>query len=283
MMSKKVLVTLANYDYIEYSKSLFVSAKLSGKWDGDFVLIVPEEDEGTFDEKEFIDNGIQIYYGDLLDGNPSTHFYKIYLFEKYFAQWDWIFYTDLDVLFFNNIEFNLDKRDKFNLHANLDVLTFDEQFTLGVKNLGYKEEQLKIIKDEYSDGIETESLQSCFILFNNQLIKDGYFEKIYDCYLKYYTEYYEEGKTRIHDQAIFNLVFYNKWKLLGDKFLNVHPDLWTEDYGWQINKFANDFYDENNYDDVIAVHFTNYFQPWKKNNLRFYPIWNERRNNFYEI
>ena len=41
--------------------------------------------------------------------------------------------------------------------------------------------------------------------------------------------------------------------------------------------------DENNYDDVIAVHFTNYFQPWKKNNLRFYPIWNERRNNFYEI
>ena len=51
-MSKKVLVTLANYDYMEYSKSLFASAKLSGKWDGDFVLIVPEEDKGTFDEKE---------------------------------------------------------------------------------------------------------------------------------------------------------------------------------------------------------------------------------------
>ena len=50
MMSKKVLVTLANYDYMEYSKSLFASAKLSGKWDGDFVLIVPEEDKGTFDD-----------------------------------------------------------------------------------------------------------------------------------------------------------------------------------------------------------------------------------------
>ena len=59
-----------------------------------------------------------------------------------------IFYTDLDVLFFNNIELNLDIRDKSNLYANLDVLTFDEQFTLGVGKSGYKEEQLKIIKDE---------------------------------------------------------------------------------------------------------------------------------------
>ena len=283
MMSKKVLVTISNYDYIEYSKSLFASAKIDGKWDGDFVLIIPKSDKGKFDEKEFIDNGIQIYYGDLLDGNPSTHFYKIYLFEKYFTQWDWIFYTDLDVLFFNNIELNLDIRDKSNLYANLDVLTFDEQFTLGVGKSGYKEEQLKIIKDEYSDGIETQSLQSCFILFNNKLIKDGYFTKMYDCYLKYYNEYYEEGKTRIHDQAIFNLVFYSKWKLLGDKFLNVLPDLWTEEHGWQINKFANDYYDKNDYSNIVAVHFTNFFQPWKENNLKFYPKWMERKDNFYEL
>jgi len=281
-MSKKVLVTISNYDYIEYSKSLFASAKIDGKWDGDFVLIIPKSDKGKFDEKEFIDNGIQIYYGDLLDGNPSTHFYKIYLFEKYFTQWYWVFYTDLDVLFFNYIELNLDIRVKSNLYENFDVLSFDEQFTLGVRNLGYREEQLKSIKDEYSDGIETQSLQSCFILFNNQLIKDGYFEKMHDCYLKYYNEYYEEGKTLIHDQAIFNLVFYSKWKLLGDKFLNVLPDLWTEEYGWQINKFANDYYDKNDYSNTVAVHFTNFFQPWKENNLKFYPKWMERKDNFNE-
>jgi len=57
-MSKKVLVTLANYDYIEYSKSLFESAKLSGKWDGDFVLIVPEEDKDKIDKSIFDKKGI---------------------------------------------------------------------------------------------------------------------------------------------------------------------------------------------------------------------------------
>ena len=44
--------------------------------------------------------------------------------------------------------------------------------------------------------------------------------------------------------------------------------------------FKSDFYDENNYDDIIALHFTKYFQPWKKNNLRFYPIWEGRYKEF---
>ena len=78
MMSKKVLVTLANYDYIEYSKSLFESAKLSGKWDGDFVLIVPEEDKDKIDKSIFDKKGINVYFGKTLIGNPEANFYKIY-------------------------------------------------------------------------------------------------------------------------------------------------------------------------------------------------------------
>ena len=60
---KKVFVALADKKFIEHSKSLFYSAKVHGKWDGDFVLIVPEEDRDTFNEKEFTDRGIEIFFG----------------------------------------------------------------------------------------------------------------------------------------------------------------------------------------------------------------------------
>ena len=38
-MNSKVLVALADKKFIEYSKSLFYSAKVDGLWDGDFVII----------------------------------------------------------------------------------------------------------------------------------------------------------------------------------------------------------------------------------------------------
>ena len=67
---KKVFVALADKKFIEHSKSLIYSAKVDGKWEGDFVLIVPESDKGEFDEKEFTDKGVEIFFGKTLPGNP---------------------------------------------------------------------------------------------------------------------------------------------------------------------------------------------------------------------
>ena len=50
---KKVFVALANKEYIPYSKSLFYNVK--DKWDGDFLLIIPEEDKDSYDFTEFTD------------------------------------------------------------------------------------------------------------------------------------------------------------------------------------------------------------------------------------
>ena len=97
-MNSKVFVALANKKFIEHSKSLFYSAKVDGEWDGDFVLIVPEEDRDTFNEKEFTDRGVEIFFGKTLPGKPKPHYYKYYLWTEYFKKWDWIFYCDIDVL-----------------------------------------------------------------------------------------------------------------------------------------------------------------------------------------
>ena len=50
---KKVFVVLSDKNYLEHFKSLYYSAIKIGKWDGDFVVIVPESDKGEFDEKDF--------------------------------------------------------------------------------------------------------------------------------------------------------------------------------------------------------------------------------------
>jgi|ETNmetMinimDraft_2_1059921.scaffolds.fasta_scaffold01168_7 hypothetical protein len=278
---KKVFVALANSKYVDYSKALFASAKLYGKWDGDFVLIIPEEDRDSSDVSILEKRGIKIYYGRTLPGNPTVHFYKIYLFDEYFKKWDWIFYCDVDALIFDRIEFDLIERDKSVLFGNAEPwITFMQHF-FGSK-LGYKGEvadvwpedkgekldlEMEFIKQNYDD---VEALQTCFMLFNKKIINDGYFKKIYDCYLKYHYKY---GMTKpgLWDQTLFNIIFYKKWKYLGSKFINWNPVM--DQIGWDMEILKNGYYDDNDYTEKIALHFFNFFPPWGKNNLRFYSIW----------
>ena len=42
---KNVFVALADKNYLQHYKSLLFGAITVGKWDGDFVLIMPENDE----------------------------------------------------------------------------------------------------------------------------------------------------------------------------------------------------------------------------------------------
>jgi lipopolysaccharide biosynthesis glycosyltransferase len=295
MMSKKVLVTLANYDYIEYSKSLFESAKLSGKWDGDFVLIVPEEDKDKIDKSIFDKKGINVYFGKTLIGNPEANFYKIYLLDKYFQKWDWIFYTDLDVLFFNKIELDLNLRDEKYLYANPDGLSFINQFYnrldwgISPYNLPFNNDKINLwinpkskikeIPKEISkiSMKDCNAFQSCFMLFNTRFIELKYFQKLYDSY-KIYFEYFNQGKSHLRDQPIFNLVFYKKWKYLNDKFINRYPIF--DKINWDLKLLDSGYLDNTDYSDIIALHFFRWFTPWNKNNLRFYPVWKEYNDKF---
>ncbi len=59
---KKVLVTLANKDYINHAKSLFVNVREEGEWNGDLVLMVPEEDKEFVDVDLFNYNDVQVLF-----------------------------------------------------------------------------------------------------------------------------------------------------------------------------------------------------------------------------
>ena len=196
-MNSKVFVALANKKFIEHSKSLFHSAKVDGKWDGDFVLIVPEEDRDTFNEKEFTDRGVEIFFGKTLPGKPKPHYYKYYLWTEYFKKWDWIFYCDTDVLFFNKIEFDLDNKQKDVLYANdCNETPLSYQFE-------YREEYVKKMDTEaydkfvwitenwgdWNDSPPLPSFQSCYMLFNKDLIQDDTFKNLINLHNEYYVYY----------------------------------------------------------------------------------------------
>ena len=287
-MNSKVCVALANKKFIEHSKSLFHSAKVDGKWNGDFVLIVPEKDRDTFNEKEFTDKGVEIFYGKTLPGNPKPHYYKYYLWTEYFKQWDWIFYCDMDVLFFNKIDFDLEDKQKDILYTNdcagtplsyqfeyrkeyVEKMDTDThaKFEWINKNWGY-----------WDDGPNIPSFQSCFMLFHKDLIQDNTFENLIKLHNEYYVYYNLVLHGLTEEQSILNVEFLGRWKELGDKFINAYPR--AQELEWEMDKMNKSYEDKRDYksEGIIALHFYQFFQPWSEHNLRFNPIWREYNDRF---
>ena len=287
---KKVFVALADKKFIEHSKSLFYSAKVHGKWDGDFVLIVPEEDRDTFNEKEFTDRGIEIFFGKTLIGNPKAHYYKYYLWTEYFKKWDWIFYCDMDVLFFNEIKFNLQNRQKDILYANDCNTPLSYQFEYRDEYVG-KMDSETYAKFEWinkkwgywGDGPNLPSFQSCFMLFHKDLIQDDTFDNLIKLHNEYYVYYDLVLHGLTEEQSILNVEFLYRWKKLGDEFLNAYSR--ADELDWEFYDMLEPYEDKRDYksDNIIGLHFYQFFQPWSSHNLTFNKIYNKNVEKFGEM
>jgi lipopolysaccharide biosynthesis glycosyltransferase len=265
---KKVLVSIANSEYIRYFLPMIQSAIDKGKWRNDFCLIVTEDIDSEL-TNQLESNGVHIFRTPLLPETPPIHFYKMYLFDEYFKKWDWVLYSDLDVLFLNPIELNLTEKSKEFLYTKQDGYSFMKHF-YGQTDSELTEEQIEEktkILEKYGDG---DSFQTCFMLFHTDMIDFGYFKKLYKSYLYYYC-YYELARNSWWDQSIFNIVFFKKWLDIGNGFLNTSYVL--NEIDWDLSKLENGYMDVNDYTDKIVIHFFNFFPPWNSNNLRFYPIW----------
>ena len=259
---KKVFVALANKEYIPYSKSLFYNVK--DKWDGDFLLMVPEEDKDSYDFTEFTDKGIEVFFAPTILGCEHPDFYKFYLFTEYFTKWDWVFYSDLDVLFFNKIDLKLEERDK-SFYAKEDGLPFEKQFS-GVNK--------KLLKKFNKD----KSFQACYMLINpKDMVKDNMFDKLMNCYYEYHVFHNITNELTLA-QSILNIPI--DWYDLGNEFINTYQR--HNDLNWDEELLKGDFQDDRDYfeEGIISVHFGRFSSQWEKNNLRFYPIWKEYNDKF---
>ena len=289
---KKVLVAYTNYDYLKYVKAWVMGAKSVGKWDGDIVIIIPHEDkikvQETMDTNGLGGLDVKLFYPKPLSKDFYIHYYKLFVFDDYFKQWDWIFHVDLDVIFNEEIDLKLSDRDVNTLYAKDDGLSLYQQFDMigeedntKVDDHGYRMERWRTternLPSELSRDIfeKKKSFQGCLLLLNKKIIEDGYFQRLKETHFKY-AVYYGCCET-FRDQTILNLVFDGKWDDLGDEYVNKNPII--EELNWDVEKLQEGYYDDYDYNGKSIIHFLRYFAPWDENNLRFYPIWREHNDN----
>ena len=265
-----LIVSVATPDYIEHYLPMIGSAIVKGEWKGEFCLIVNEEC-GPDLLKKLKNLNVHVFQVDKLPENPTIHWYKMYLMDEYFKKWDWILYCDLDVLFLNRIELDLDLKDKNTLYTKTDDLSFMGHFL--EENLSEEQTiERKRILEQYGDG---ESLQTCFLLYHSSIIEEKFFDKLKLAYKHYYIEH-SICRQPYWDQTIYNIVFYNRWKDLGDRW--IHGLKYMHDINWDWKKLDIPYIDNNDYDNVIGLHTFHFCAPWNETNIRFNRIWKQYIN-----
>jgi hypothetical protein len=280
MKHSKVFVVLTDKNFLEHFKSLYYSAITIGKWDGDFVVIVPESDKDEIDEEKF--KGVKFFYGKTLEDTPRPHYYKYYLFDEYFKQWDWIFYCDLDVLFFNEIDLDLDNRKKDVMYANdcnYSPLCYQFEYRPQERKK-FNKKQMERYEWMRENWMSTPSFQTCFMLFHKDMITTDRFDRLLDLHKEWYIELDLCIHGLTEEQSIINVEFIDNWEPLGENFVNVYQR--ANELEWEYEKIIQPYYDENEYTEkgIIAQHFFQFFQPWSLHNVRFYNVYRENLKGF---
>ena len=118
------------------------------------------------------------------------------------------------------------------------------------------------------------------MLFHKDLIQNNTFDNLIKLHNEYYVYYDLVLHGLTEEQSILNVEFIDKWKKLGDKFLNAYSR--ANELNWEFDKMDEDYEDKEDYrsDGIVALHFYQFFQPWSKHNLKFYPIWKEYNDKF---
>ena len=284
----KVMVFLADESHIENIKPLIINAKEDGNWDGDFCVIVPHGTNTDILDKDLI----KVFEAPELIDTP-THFSKLFLFNAFFTQWDWLFYCDMDIWFTNPIDLDLENRYKNTLYANTDRLPFIEHF-YGQQGKGDKDKKIYTLSDAQKQSIDKIKLeakendietgfQTCFMLWHSDM-NPRYDTIIWENYFKYYV-YSQVCRERMWDQSLFNLTFMQSWDTLNVSYkCSFDQSTAVMEVDWDIDKLRNGYYDGTTVDGATAIHFTSYFPPWKKYNRRYYRKWDDYYNRVgYEI
>jgi hypothetical protein len=211
-MKKKLLVTLATRDRIDWAKQLFSGAFFNGGWDGDYMLLsheIPEEELSCFRNKGILikkcakidDKKILRYHPCVLD--------KFYLFTPEFKKWDNVVYLDSDIFIRAPIDALSSIKGfaacpDFHYLLNWQFLQFQPK-----ENIQQSDEQDKAIKElekNYNRG--KFAFNTGVMTFNTNIIKDSMFQELKELFEKYKTI------GSFGEQLVLNLLFYNKWTKL---------------------------------------------------------------------
>ncbi len=208
-----------------FNKFLYTCNQLiiNGKYNNDICLVIGDDlyNSDLLKNKIIIDNNINIkYFPDLkfptqilevfndIDRNELWkkkifQYHKIYLFDTYFKQWDYIFYIDCGMQIFDDIIPIISSRKKNRLLAHSDAYPI-YQWKLNIQFSN----KLKTIKNTYYDeliktyNLNIDYFQTTIMLYDTNIINDNTFNNLYDLIIKY-------PISITNDQGIIALYFTN--------------------------------------------------------------------------
>jgi len=213
---KKLLVTLADENFVKQAKQLFSSVYWNAGWEGDYMLLaheIPDEKLKWFKERNILVKQCQSIPTIQKDRDtkwPLTVFSKFYLFSPEFKKWDNIIFLDADMI----------------VRASLDRLIEIKKFA-AVKTIGWSLKYFffcpKNKKDLYKNLIENYSLtengfNTGLMVFNTSIIKKNTLSK-----LIYLAQLYNPLNFHSMEEPIFNLLFYKQWQKL-PRVYNIYSD-----------------------------------------------------------
>ncbi len=254
-MSKNLLVTLANKEYLPMAKQVFSSAYYNAGWQGDYMLLaheVPEEELIWFQHKGILIKKCKPLseLKNLSDYSPVV-LDKFYLFTPEFKQWNTIVFLDSDMIVKSSLE-KLINCKKLSAVQDLYLNKLESQLK--------KPKDSVILKEKFN--LHNAVFNTGLMAFNSSIIKDDtFFEliKLSKRYLKI---------SKYGDQLILNLYFQNKWKKLPIAY-NVFMTFHDYKLPYKFKPVATHYFARQSKDSPLFKplwHPENlYYTEWKRN------------------
>jgi hypothetical protein len=209
--SDSVIILAADEHYMPHAKAVMAGCRLQGKWQGDFVVIVPQ---GTRCD-ELSQRGVIV----LESNSPNPFYQKFAVWSRFFLQWKRAFYMDVDVLVQDEIAPLLDELHQNSLIADREIYSLFHCFTYWATHATY---------NSAPDGIydwlwgnyhpNYRQFNTAFLLLRPDVFMDDVVSQL------------SQMKDKIHpinihvvkgtDQPVINLCFYEKFTPVRDKLLS---------------------------------------------------------------
>ena len=264
-MKKEVVVLVADKNYKEHAKSLFVNIKKDGQWDGDYCLLTNMD----FDEyNEFLEKGIHVKQIDM--GNPF--YVKFSVFDSYFKKWEKVMYLDCDILV-NSPLSTIKNLDSVDMYCDGERNTIRDLFSMWYcgglseqvngKHFNTNMDQESIEDLDKHFNVEKFCFNSAFMYFNTKLIGESTVDELEKLRERFKKINYHVGLTEGTDQPILNLLFLDRWVQIPNKYVSYFGDQdsntivshychWSAPWNNKVHNTYNRYIDNlNNFNDTI--------------------------------
>jgi lipopolysaccharide biosynthesis glycosyltransferase len=266
-MKKDLLVTLADWQYLNQTKQLFSSVFYNAKWKGDCMLIYQDISPQKllwFKERGILTKKCSPLYPKKIDRYPPILTTKLHIYDISMKQWNKIIYLDGDVTVRDSLEDML-AIDRFTAMPENGDQTLAKQF------VDYPKTPSKFIKKtilKINYDLTTPAFNAGIIVFPTNIITKQTIKK-FKRLLTLYGEISLFG-----DQGVHNLFFYQNWSKLSSKY-NYFPLYSKDNLRIPFSKI-----------DASIIHFADMGKinkPWHPDNY-FYKEWKnnlEKSDNIY--